>query len=170
MVKLTIPLETLKVASPCSFSWGDMDGDERRRLCHQCGLHVYDLSALSRADAENLIAETEGRRCIRFYRRTDGTVITRDCPVGWRAMKRRLAWISACAATVLFAILSMFGWSMVLTNDKPGQNFVNVNPFKRIFDRLFGPPMRQECIMGMMPIPGPALPAPEAPPVPPVEQ
>jgi hypothetical protein len=119
MAKLTILLETLKVASPCSSSWDDMDGDERRRFCHQCGLHVYNLSALSRAEAVNLIAETEGRRCIRFYRRTDGTAMTRDCPVGWRAMKRRLAWISACAAAVLVAILSMFGWSMVLTNDSP---------------------------------------------------
>ena len=63
-----------------------MSGDDRVRFCDLCNLHVYDISRLSRKEAEALITKTEGRICARVYRRTDGTVITKDCPVGLRAM------------------------------------------------------------------------------------
>ena len=155
MGKLTNPLETLKVVSPCSAAWDDMDGDDHCRFCHQCGLNVYNLSALCRSDAEAMIAEAEGNRCIRLYRRPDGTVITRDCPIGWRAMRRRLAWIGGCAAAVLVVILGIFGWSMVLTGGNPGQGIGKVNPFKQIFNQLFGPPMRPQVVMGAICIPNP---------------
>jgi hypothetical protein len=42
-------------------------------------LNVYNLSEMSQESAEALIAETEGRLCVRFYQRADGTVLTRDC-------------------------------------------------------------------------------------------
>ena len=29
-----------------------------------------------------IVAEREGSMCVRFFRRTDGTVLTADCPVG----------------------------------------------------------------------------------------
>jgi hypothetical protein len=41
-------------------------------------------------DAADFVRETEGRLCVRFYRRRDGTLLTEDCPVGWRAARRRL--------------------------------------------------------------------------------
>lgn len=73
-----------------------MQGDERRRFCAQCKLHVHNLGAMSRADANAFVQAKEGRVCVRFFRRADGTVLTRDCPVGLRRKLRR-AWARAAA-------------------------------------------------------------------------
>jgi hypothetical protein len=59
-----------------------MDGDDRVRFCDECELNVYNLVSMTEAEALELIAESEGRPCVRMYQREDGTVITRDCPVG----------------------------------------------------------------------------------------
>jgi hypothetical protein len=83
------PLSRVKVASPCTADWESMLGNERQRFCGQCQLNVYNLSGMSKREAENLISHAEGRLCVRFYRRADGTILTKDCPVGLRALKRR---------------------------------------------------------------------------------
>jgi hypothetical protein len=82
-----------------------MAGNERQRFCAQCKLNVYNLSEMTRAEAEALVARAEGRVCVRFYRRRDGTMLTRDCPVGLRALRRGAAWARArVAATLAFLI------------------------------------------------------------------
>ena len=83
-------LDVIQVASPCSVPWDEMKGDDRVRFCRHCQLNVFNLSALPRDEAEALIAKREGRMCVRFYRRADGTVLTRDCPLGFcRAIRRQ---------------------------------------------------------------------------------
>lgn len=72
----------LKIASPCPASWDDMEGDDRVRFCPECELNVYNIASMTEAEAVELIAEREGRVCVRLYQREDGTVLTRDCPVG----------------------------------------------------------------------------------------
>jgi hypothetical protein len=96
-------LDQIQIASPCSADWNAMQGDERRRFCEQCKLHVHNLSAMTRDEAEALLlSAASGRVCTRFFRRADGTVLTRDCPVGVRARLRR-TWARACAlASALF--------------------------------------------------------------------
>jgi hypothetical protein len=99
MQKSVPVLEGLSVASPCTVSWDTMKGDDRVRHCGACRLNVFNLSEMSRRQAEDLIRKKEGRLCVRFYRRADGTVLTKDCPVGIRAIRRRiaLAWSAAAA-------------------------------------------------------------------------
>src|SRR5262245_18649963 len=106
-------LDRLYVSSPCNADWETMPGDERVRFCNHCHLNVYNISALTRKQAERLITETEGRLCAKLYRRADGTVITRYCPIGIRAIKRR---VSRVANAALGAILGIFanqtsGWA-----------------------------------------------------------
>ena len=72
----------LRVASPCRAPWENMDGDDRVRFCRECNRNVYNLSAMTEPEARRVVAEREGRLCVRFYQRTDGTVLTSDCPVG----------------------------------------------------------------------------------------
>lgn len=86
-----IPLEAIHVASPCKASWAKMQGDDASRFCGSCEKHVYNLSAMTRAEAENLVAEKEGKLCVRFYQREDGTMLTSDCKVGAAALGMRLA-------------------------------------------------------------------------------
>src|SRR3954447_1868937 len=89
------PLGNLRIAAPCRTSWEGMAGDERVRHCTLCGLHVYNFAEMTRAEVRDLLARTEGRVCARLYRRADGTVLTRDCPTGLRAMRQRASRVAA---------------------------------------------------------------------------
>jgi hypothetical protein len=48
----------------------------------------------------------EGRLCVRFYKRSDGTVITQDCPVGWAKIKQKTKVVVTAAFSMLMAMLS----------------------------------------------------------------
>jgi hypothetical protein len=104
-----IPLEAIEIASPCRADWNAMRGDDRARFCSTCRKNVYNLSELSKAQAQALVAEKEGRLCVRFYRRADGTMITDDCPVPLRPARngaRRLWHAVGAVATALAASCS----------------------------------------------------------------
>lgn len=93
----------IKVASPCKRDWAKMAGDEKVRACADCQMNVYNLSAMSEAEARQLVEAREGRVCVRFFMRPDGTALTRDCPVGV-SRKRRTVGASLAAAVSLFAL------------------------------------------------------------------
>jgi len=95
-------LPNLRVASPCSADWNRMQGDDRVRFCPECRLDVYDFSAMTAREIEQLLAKREGRLCARLFRRSDGTLLTRDCPVGFRTRVKRA---SLVAGAVLSALL-----------------------------------------------------------------
>jgi hypothetical protein len=99
------PILNIRIAAPCSADWDKMAGDDRVRYCEQCRLHVYNLSAMSAQEARNLIAKSEGRLCVRFYQRRDGTVLTKDCPVGLKVVMRRLARVAGIAFSALVNVL-----------------------------------------------------------------
>ncbi len=84
-----------------------MAGDEHVRLCHLCNLNVYNIAQLTRREAEGLIGRTEGRICAQLYRRPDGTIITKDCPVGWRAVRRRVAKVAGAVFATVMSLCSI---------------------------------------------------------------
>lgn len=106
MPRFSSPLSKVRVASPCRVDWDSMIGDERVRFCGQCELNVYNLSAMTKAQAENLIVRTEGRLCVRFFRRKDGSILTQDCPVGLRALRQRLSRIRRAVAVALLGFFT----------------------------------------------------------------
>lgn len=108
MSKYDSPLNNLRVASPCSMDWNQMDGDERKRFCGECKLNVYNLSGMTRYDAENLLRLSEGRLCVRYFQRHDGTIITKDCPVGWARVKQRVSIVAAAAFSIVLSVLGAF--------------------------------------------------------------
>src|SRR5712691_8226414 len=99
-------LDHLRIASPCPVGWEQITGDDRVRFCEQCSLRVYNISEMTRTEAEALIANTDGRICARLYRRFDGTIITRDCPVGLRAIRRRVARVAGAAFAAIVSLCS----------------------------------------------------------------
>lgn len=109
MNKFTNPLANVKIASPCSQDWNEMIGTDRKRFCGDCKLNVYNLSDMTKEEAERLLVNAEGRLCVRFYRRADGTVLTKDCPVGWARVKRRLSKTATAFASLFFGLLSGLG-------------------------------------------------------------
>lgn len=102
-------LERVRVAAPCPADWGEMRGDERVRFCDRCNLNVYNLSAMTRREAERLVLAREGRLCVRFYRRADQTVLTRNCPVGLRALKRRVSRLGSAVAAAAVGFFAGVG-------------------------------------------------------------
>ena len=108
MANFSSPLNNLKIASPCPTNWDSMYGNEKVRFCGECKLNVYNLSGMNKTEAENLLRSTEGRLCVRYFQRADGTVIMQDCPVGWRALKKRVSNLAAAACTMLLGILGLF--------------------------------------------------------------
>jgi hypothetical protein len=111
-----ISLSQLRIASPCTTSWEDMAGDDRSRFCSECKLNVYNIAAMTQAQAEALITEKEGRLCARIYQRSDGTIITRDCPVGLARMRRAAWWTLSKVAAVLAMAAGGAAWAMSYAN------------------------------------------------------
>jgi hypothetical protein len=98
-------LEQVSIAAPCSADWDSMPGTDQVRHCGQRDKNIYNLSAMTRRQAEALLRETEGRLCARLYRRADGTVLSENCPAGLRAIGRRISRVAG-AATSAVATLS----------------------------------------------------------------
>lgn len=109
-------INKLRVASPCSAGWETMTGDERVRYCHSCKLNIYNIAEMTKPEVEKLIETREGRLCIRLYKRADGTVLTKDCPVGFRAYQKRIA---RFAGAILAAILGLFSVSFGQKSNDP---------------------------------------------------
>jgi hypothetical protein len=116
MTRFRNPLDHVQVAAPCPADWDQMIGSERVRFCGQCSLNVYNLSSMTRAEAEHLIARTEGRLCVRFYRRRDGSIITKDCPVGLRAIGRRVSYIAKAVVSMVLGLFAGFGVHEAFSN------------------------------------------------------
>jgi len=94
-------LDNIRVATPCRASWDRMLGDERVRHCHDCNKNVFNLSDMTRDEAEALLVEKNGELCVRYYQRADGTILTADCSVG--VSKRRKRRLFAAGAAALLA-------------------------------------------------------------------
>ena len=95
-------LDQVRIATPCNASWEEMEGTDSVRFCSQCSLNVYNISKMNRDEAGALFSKTEGRVCVRLFRRDDGTIITRDCPVAKRALHRQVLALGAAILGAMF--------------------------------------------------------------------
>ena len=119
MSKFDNPLNNIRIASPCLADWNEMYGDGRKRFCGDCKLNVYNLSGMTKDEAEALIMNAEGRLCVRFYKRADGSVITADCPVGWAKVKQRTKLYATAVASLLMALFTGVLFVSFFTKQKP---------------------------------------------------
>ncbi len=88
-----------------------MTGGDRERFCERCALTVHNLSALTEEDARRLIAGSNGRLCVRYYGRRDGTVINR----------RGGRWMGRAAHAFGLALLAVAFWASVVMVQRPWQ-------------------------------------------------
>jgi hypothetical protein len=98
-------LKQVKIASPCHVAWSEMQGDDQVRYCSHCKRNVFNFSAMPEDEAEAILRQS-GNVCGRIYRRVDGTVLVKDCPVGVAAVRKKLAIGLVSAAAIL---VSAFG-------------------------------------------------------------
>jgi len=168
-------VDDIRIATPCHASWDEMHGDDRVRFCGSCRKNVYTLDGMSKREIRTLFEETEGRACVRLYRREDGTVLTADCPVGLAAKakaaaRRAYAMSMFLVVTLATGVLALvFGrWS-----SKPACDVVtDVVNDPHAEGRMMGapPPPPVEHFMGAMVAPERTLgePLPMPPPKTPV--
>ena len=154
MTKLPL-LARIHVATPCTADWNQMTGDERVRHCAHCKKDVFNLSDMSRAQAERLIIEMNGDLCARYYQRKDGTILLADCSVGIQ-QKRKTRVLAAGAAALLAGTGGAAGYLKLLHHHAAPAVIV------------------EEPVMGRMavaqPEPPPVPDIPPAPDVPPVPE
>lgn len=105
-------LADIRVATPCPASWEAMSGDDKARFCKTCQKNVFNISMMTRQEAEALILEKEGNLCVRLARREDGTIITDDCPIGAIAPRfvhqpwQTVRYFATVALAVLMAVVN----------------------------------------------------------------
>lgn len=156
-------LDEIRVAAPCPADWDSMKGDDRARFCGLCKKNVYNLSDMSRADAEALILNTKGRICAQFYRRPDGTILTDNCPVGLRAIRNRMRWVAVFTSAAFVALGAFAGLrsakaaGVSVREVQPFKTMQNVQPVKALVDWLdpvlTTPPPRALMVKGDVCIP-----------------
>ena len=128
-------LDVIQIASPCPAAWDEMQGDQRARFCAQCKLNVYDLSTMTADEAEAFLQAREGRVCLRLYRRPDGTILTQDCPVGWRLARRKVVGL----VTALGAFIGFVVSGLAQSQSREEQDsFVQAGPL-RTFEEAVDP-------------------------------
>lgn len=150
-------LDAIRIARPCHASWDDMSGDDHARFCGQCGKHVYNLSGMTGSQAQELVTHTEGRLCVRFYRRADGTMLTAECPLGRTA--RPLLVVAGLAAAFLVATLGVVTAGAFMLPRLRDDGRALPGPMQTVMNWLFPP--APVCVIGE---------APPVPPGPPVDE
>ncbi|HEY0083950.1 MAG TPA: hypothetical protein VGB61_14320, partial [Pyrinomonadaceae bacterium] len=118
-------LSYARIAAPCRADWKLMPGNERVRFCDGCSMNVYNLSNMTKKDAEALVLNTEGRLCVRYYHRADGSILTANCPVGLRALKSR---VSGLSRAVVSSVLSFFAGMAVFAGLETARNSLDAAP------------------------------------------
>ena len=67
--------------TPCREDWNAMVGSAHVRRCSACDRDVFDLSDMTQAEIDTLLAAHGAPPCVRMTRRADGTLVTKDaCP------------------------------------------------------------------------------------------
>lgn len=80
-------LNNVLIAKPCDIEWNRLPGNGAVRNCTHCERSVYNLSAMTKSEAEAFITEFGTSQCVSFYRKSDGTILTDDCPAGLRQIR-----------------------------------------------------------------------------------
>ena len=88
----------IQIRTPCPKRWEELVGDERRRFCSECSLHVHNSAALTQREAQALVADAPGRVCMRIEYDPQGAPIHREARVA-----RVARWVLASGAALLAA-------------------------------------------------------------------
>lgn len=157
----------LQIRQPCPKSWAELEGDEQKRFCSACSLHVHNAAQLTQREAQTLVLGSKERVCMRIEYDSAGAPLFRDTRPTLAAESRRVRpglqryvlWAVSATASLLAAC---FG-----KDERAGA--ASVEPpsgMGKVVSTLMGnvalPPQQSVEILGEMTVaPDPAT--PEAP-------
>jgi hypothetical protein len=83
--------------------WENLQGDEKRRYCEHCRLHVHNLSAMTPQEKRAVVSSDQGHTCITYSVQPETMMVH---PRAWLGMStsRAMYWVAAMvvAASSLF--------------------------------------------------------------------
>lgn len=123
-------LSKVKIASPCKVPLSEMEDRGNCFHCKSCDLNVYQFSKLTNSEIADLMNDNNEKLCIGIFRREDGTIITKDCPLGLRDVGfiyRKSGLIKAIA----FVLIILMGLAYI----KPRTNASSNSQMFGKFDR-----------------------------------
>lgn len=94
-------LDAIRLSFSCNELWERMRGNEQARFCERCQKTVYNLSAMTTAEAEATLCGPGDPPCVRYMRMADGRVSTKDRVLPRVALTAGLAAAAAGAAVIL---------------------------------------------------------------------
>ena len=118
-----------KIQAPCPKKWYELDGDDKRRYCSECKLHVHNLSAMSARERSDFL-QAPGHKC-GAYRLTPQThtISLRS----WRILDRLR--IFRPALTGLAFIIALFTGGCATTirekADCPAPDYKTLKPVEK---------------------------------------
>jgi hypothetical protein len=59
---------------------------------------------MNSVEIDRIVSQHEGRLCARYYQRPDGTMLTQNCPVGFRFAVRRVSRMAGAALTAFMSV------------------------------------------------------------------
>ena len=110
-------LKNLTIPSPCNVDWNSMKGNDQVRFCEHCELSVHNLSAMTRHQAERLVARSNGRLCVQYVADANGKPLLAQAGMKLHRISRRASRIAAGAFTATLSVTSAVAHS--------SQNFQN---------------------------------------------
>lgn len=159
-------LDRILIAAPCTASWDEMSGDDKVRFCNLCQLNVYNAREFTKAELTDLLSAEGKKPCLRLFRRSDGTIITENCPIGLRKLRNTFRTCARLVASCAAAFLSVIG---VAANPAPNVNQprdTNGSPVEpTILDERYMRTGRSERTLALPGTLPPDMPIPDTKPV-----
>lgn len=110
-VEFLEPIVADRKVGQCQWSWPDaFYGKERYRACAICQAGVYDFTGLEREQAEAIVFKRENSKKPKFYARSDGKFMIRDCP---KAVARKMQKLTLAALAIAFVASSIIALILV---------------------------------------------------------
>ncbi len=91
---------------PCSVDWDSMKGNDEVRLCGGCNKNVYNISAVSKKRAEEILSAPT-LPCLQIARAQDGRLIHDECPPWLKPLRN--SWRKTLGIAISLLTLFSFG-------------------------------------------------------------
>jgi predicted Fe-S protein YdhL (DUF1289 family) len=86
------------IEKPCPVKWESMVGDEKRRYCEHCQLHVHNLSAMTANERNEVLAPSPERKCISYLHRADANAPKGKAQLTLQSLSWLPRWLAAIIA------------------------------------------------------------------------
>lgn len=116
--------QEFRIKEPCPMNWEDMNGDDKKRFCSQCSLHVHNLSAMNDGEIDRL-RKKSGGLCVGYYQDPENHNSILKLPSKENDVQRNLPYVSQLKRIVLSIVASIFPFVLASCNaEEKNKNYI----------------------------------------------